>query len=522
MIDKFCPPCPDCLDSRGVHKKGVDKCVDGPVQTYLCVPCNRRFNDRTAGQVKVQKFHNRIRKSNVYIITSAQNATGINEDFWYSLLNYKEYNDAELIVIPMRYKNPTSVWTDSQENQEWWVGEVQEYLHDYNFEIHPKCVVMGEIKIQPTAVRPLSGLQSVSGDRTGIFGHPKVQLETVPVPVGGFPKIITTTGCVTKKNYTDSKAGKKAEFNHVFGATIVEVDKKGKYFHMRQVIADKLGSFIDLDTLYTPDEVKPAPRALGLVMGDTHAQCVEESVLRATFEGENSLVGRTNPEVLVWHDVLDFISANHHHRNDPFFLAAKNKAGIDRIADELETTFNLVNKYGKGRRNVFPASNHNEALHRWLRETDWRKERDYYNIEVYLETALYMIKNMETDVTPFHIPDPFVYWAKKLLDKDLDAVLLGRREDFSIANISVGQHGDIGSGGSRGSLLAYSKLGNKSIIGHTHAPGIIDGAYQVGTNSKLQLDYNIGPSRWLHTDCLILANGKRQLIHFIYGNFTSG
>ena len=40
-----------------------------------------------------------------------------------------------------------------------------------------------------------------------------------------------------------------------------------------------------------------------------------------------------------------------------------------------------------------------------------------------------------------------------------------------------------------------------------------------GTNSLLRLDYNSGPSSWLHTDCIVYANGKRSLINFIEGKW---
>jgi hypothetical protein len=76
-------------------------------------------------------------------------------------------------------------------------------------------------------------------------------------------------------------------------------------------------------------------------------------------------------------------------------------------------------------------------------------------------------------------------------------------------------HGDKGPNGARGSLKNLRGVGVKSIIGHSHSPGISEGCYQVGTSSCLRLDYNAGPSGWLNTHCVLYANGKRSLINII-------
>ena len=49
----------------------------------------------------------------------------------------------------------------------------------------------------------------------------------------------------------------------------------------------------------------------------------------------------------------------------------------------------------------------------------------------------------------------------------------------------------------------------------------MDGVYQVGTSSRLKLEYNSGPSSWLHTHCCIYPNGKRTLITIIDGQWRA-
>jgi len=115
--------------------------------------------------------------------------------------------------------------------------------------------------------------------------------------------------------------------------------------------------------------------------------------------------------------------------------------------------------------------------------------------------------------------DPFTYWAKKMMCSAGRTTFLERDQGFMINGIDVGQHGDVGPNGARGNRRSFTKIGVKSIIGHSHSPGIEDGVYQTGTNSLLALEYARGPSSWLHTDCIIYGNGKRTLINIIDGKW---
>jgi hypothetical protein len=342
-------------------------------------------------------------------------------------------------------------------------------------------------------------------------------LKTVPVPSHAFPKILTTTGCVTQSNYTQTKTGKKGDFHHSYSAIVVELD--GDMFHLRQLNSVMDGSFIDLDYEYTPTGVKKAPPAAALIMGDTHAQFVEPSVMKATFEDKDSIVNLLKPEHLCWHDALDFYSKNHHNRGNTFIDYAKHNSGLNDVKKEVELTFNLVNKHTEklNIKNIFPASNHPEALFRWIKESDWRS--DPVNAEFYLETALFMVKGTSMGDSGTITPDPFVYWGNKFLKKPQNSVFLSRDQSFVISGVDVGSHGDLGPNGSRGSITNISKIGVKTVSGHSHSPGIYDGAYQVGTSSKLKLEYNRGPSGWLQTHCILYANGKRSLINIIKGKY---
>ena len=50
-----------------------------------------------------------------YLVTAAQNATPVHPEWWAVLKTMAKALRAELLVIPLRYKNPTSQWSGSQQ-----------------------------------------------------------------------------------------------------------------------------------------------------------------------------------------------------------------------------------------------------------------------------------------------------------------------------------------------------------------------------------------------------------------------
>ncbi len=442
------------------------------------------------------------------IVTAAQNATPVHEGFWLALLKACEHLDADLRVIPLRYKNPTSRWTESQANEEVWSERVTPYLCTKRVRLNQNLVLLGDVKTQPTAMSPLTGFDAITEGESGILGHTKLQLRSVATPQNRYPKLLTTTGACTSPNYTDSKAGKLGEFHHCLGATLVELD--GKHFHLRQLNADKkTGAFQDLDKVYAPEGVTEGT-VEAIVLGDAHVGSVDPAVERATF-GSGGMVGALRPKYLVWHDLLDGYAVNPHHQDNPFIRVAKEKQGLADIAQEVARACRYVQGHTpEGATSLVVASNHDEFLRRWLMTANWKN--DPINALFYLATAKVMC-NAVSDGERF---SPLGYWMSLLTPGvrylDID-------ESFQISGIETGVHGDLGPNGSRGSVRNLRRIGVKSVIGHSHSPAIEEGCYQVGTMTKLRLEYNLGPSSWLNTHCLIYPSGKRSLVNIIDGEW---
>src|SRR3990172_5670670 len=269
-----CPKCGGEKFQHGGHTRGVQRyhCKNKSCGWHGTQPVGIE-DDQAVGlpHLNVEELHKRISSGEVkrFVITSAQNATPVWKPFLKSLLSFCVHQNAQLVVIPYRYKNPTSMWSKSAQHDDWWAKELHPYLYDRRIDLGPHLTLLADIKAQPTSTRPLQGFETMTGGKSAILGHPKLELLTVPTPQQSMAKILVSTGAVTKKNYIPSKAGKKAEFHHTFGACLVELDDSGIFF-VRQINATRSGSFCDLDYEYHPIHPPLKNDIAALVMGDTH------------------------------------------------------------------------------------------------------------------------------------------------------------------------------------------------------------------------------------------------------------
>lgn len=518
--------CRECGETQ-FKKSGF---TEAGTQRYECTNCKTKTtNPKQIKETEVEEIDSELntelhlerlikelgKKRSRIVITSAQNATPVHSGFFNTLKKYCELNNALLVVIPYRYHNPTSIWSKGDEAQDWWADELVPYLLDQKVVLNDNIVLLADIKTQPTAVSPTSGFETITSGRSAILGHPKLEWVTIPTPNKKLAKVVCTTGAVTKANYTPTKAGKKGEHHHTFGAALVEIEDD-KFF-LRQLVAVSDGRFIDLDYEYSPKGRKKT-EALGLVMGDTHYEFIDPGVVEATFTSQDSMVAVLKPKYLIWHDLHDFYSRTHHHIGKVFINYAKYKDNRDDIELWLTKTFEFVDRMSPNwTTNIIVPSNHPEALARWVAETD--PKQDPKNLMFWAETFKAMLESTKSTPSGTYTLDPFAYWGKKKLRCSNRTRFLQRDESFRLRGVEVGYHGDVGAGGARGSIRTFGKIGTKTIIGHSHTPGIKDGVWQVGTSSRLKLDYNTGPSSWLHCHGVIYANGKRSLLVIVDGQW---
>jgi predicted transcriptional regulator len=444
-------------------------------------------------------------KKKRFIITWAQNNTPVNTGLLKNIEAYAEYINASVHVIAGRYKNPTSTWTAEQEENEFWDEKVLKYLDANRHDIHKYVSIMSDIKVQPTAVNPMTGMQALSGVNSCIFGAPKVQMEMIPVLDGNIPKMMATTGSITEKNYTDSKSGKVGDFHHTFGFCIVEI-KDDEVFFIRQVTADdKTGAFTDLYYNVSNTKVTRVVSIAAAVLGDLHLGHHDEQVLDTTL---NVLFKNLKPANVVLHDVFDGHSISHHESKDAFQLYRREQDGTNSVKREVDNMLEWLKKVEKYNVTIV-RSNHDDFIDRWLINNDWKK--NIKNALEYINYASLILQGKAPKgIIPCLIEDRFP-----------KMVTLDRSTSFKVKGWELGQHGDVGANGSRGSLLQFRKLNTKCVVGHYHSPGRKDGGLAVGTSTKLRVGYNIGPSSWLQSHVIIHEDGRAQHVNFLNGEFTT-
>tara|TARA_R110000772_G_scaffold17946_3_gene50089 strand:+ start:201114 stop:202817 length:1704 start_codon:yes stop_codon:yes gene_type:complete len=504
---------------------------------------NLKFSEEVdSPELKKAKKRSFNKKAKRFIITWAQNDTPIHLEFLNNIEHYAKEINADIHVIAGRYKNPTSVFTDKSHDM--WSESVQQYLDAARHDIHKYVSIMSDVKVQPTAINPMTGLQGMSGINSCIFGSPKVQMEMIPVLEKAKPKMMLTTGACTVKNYTDSKAGKKGEFHHTLGFVIVEI-KDDKIFYMRQVTAEDNGNFTDLyyntrfkgtkepivfegDTiaeqlgnksdwvrahcgarpveLVGKTTVKRIKKIEACILGDIHYGHHDNRVLKKTYK----LLDKVKPNHVILHDVFDGDSISHHAMKDPFIQYGKEVHGTNDLGREVDFMMKKLKKFEKYDNVVIVRSNHDDFLDRWLKLGDWKKQPTYKNSPLYMEYSGILLRQYAE--TPEDIKGVIPELINRIFPK---FITLGRRDSYRVKDWELGQHGDYGSNGSRGSLVQMRKLNTKIVVGHYHSPGRKDGAIAVGTSTRLRVGYNQGPSSWAQSHVIIHEDGKAQHIVFI-------
>jgi hypothetical protein len=243
--------------------------------------------------------------------------------------------------------------------------------------------------------------------------------------------------------------------------------------------------------------------------------------MRTLAWGKGGILDVLRPKRQVFHDTLDFRSRNHHDERDPWrgFDKLVN-AGTSVLGEVTEAAQFLAQAHRPWLESLVVCSNHDMALERWLKESDFRL--DVGNAPFFLRANLAAFEAMARGDKNFYT----VEWAFRstgvklpkgirFLRRDEDCIVCPTAND----GIEVGMHGDKGSNGAKGSLLGFARTGRKCIVADSHSAGIQDGAYQVGVMGSLDQGYNVGQSSWSHTNAIVYPNGKRTLFTIWKGHW---
>lgn len=444
-------------------------------------------------QFSAAKIHT-LKEKKRYIISSAQTASPVNLSFLNNIEAYAKFIDAEIGIIATRYRNPTSIW---KEEGDVWDCKTHKYLTANRQLLHNSVLLLADLKIQATSPNPTNGVELFGEKASCIIGSPRIAMKSVPVLPDQEQKFIYSTGSVTVPNFTDTVAGGKAAEQHSYGFVIVEIEND-KIAHIRNVEADEDGNFNDL--IYRIENCEITREATEcLVWGDCHFAQKEERVRDAFRELSNKLGINVN----VLHDVWDSESINVHNTKNPIVQHQLMKSGKDDLSKELRQMFDELDWFEENMANtIIIASNHDDMLDRAMIQGDWRD--NLKNAELFLKMLQVTLSGKAPlGIIPYYVNKTFC-----------NIKALGVNDSYVLNGVELALHGHKGPNGARGNIASFSKLPFNTIIGHSHAPSIVNGCYQVGISCSMQHGYNNGLSSWAYNGVTLNNHGKRQSITF--------
>jgi len=445
-----------------------------------------------------------------YVITSAQAFAKPNNQFLDSLETYIDKMHAELIVLPMIGNSASQDYIPQNFHE-----RILEYGLQYDSKSLNNNIGIEQFNVRPYQVDPITGLQRFAQrEKSLIFASPKQRWGYIPHSNSKMPKALITTGAATKPNYATKmdvsaerrRLGNIALRDHEYGAIVVEVIN-GKKYHWRNLDSQINGKFSDLGVEYdakTTREVKP----LAMVCGDWHTGYTDKKIKKTTLD----MIAEQKPKRLILHDFFNGHSISHHMQNN--FISQMIREGADKRNLSLEQELLLCGKELEKISNTLengeiyiPEANHLEFLNRYLDEGRFIKDPINAKLAFKLASAYADGKN------PVEEGIKYVYGVPD------NVTFLTRWDDLKVKGYQLGNHGDTGPGGGRGSIASKEKDFGKSITGHVHKSEKLRQTFTVGTMIPFDTFYIKGnPVAWTHSHAFIYPTSV-QMVNIIDGKY---
>lgn len=442
-----------------------------------------------------------------YIITAAQNNTGVHPAFFENLLLCAKTIGAQIQILPIRY---TTQLDQLSKATPVWVPEVREYLLDDDAFINSSVRLATSANILPTAKIPVNAAAALNdGEYLTLVAHTKRQIKTLPRPKdGGIHRWAATTGVCTLRHYTDSRAGAEASARHTYGALVVDVEHSGQV-RFDEITANENGDFVYKQRLYRAGHASRVIGSQAMVLGDLHCEkmCVD------SWQRAIEQVKFFKPEVVAIHDCYDQMSRNHHNlKSGKFLYSMQNRAVIDDLTDVISRINELAAYCG----NVYIVqSNHDLALDKWLDDGSYRPDQDPINAKLYYFLKFCILESIDNgeDIQALELAFRELREIAPQLPKLAVNVIFGNQnKSFKVAGVELSQHGHTGNNGARGSANAYKSWSMPIVTGHTHAPYKDGDQVTVGVTGSLDMGYNIGGTSWDRANAVIDILGITNLV----------
>lgn len=482
-------------------------------------------------------------RGRTFLITGAQNDAPVHDGFWGNLTAYGRWLGADLIVGAWTYE--TAWFNENQGASRVYDPRIRPHMCFGQMALGDDFLFLGDVNVLPTAARPLSDLTSHSRGRWAVLPHARRALQTLPHtdPSRQGGQISTSMAC-TRPKVVPRKAGQRAVFHHVVGATIVEFSDTGRVF-VRQLSAEDDGSFFDLGPeglrRVSKGKVVAGPKAgrpEGIVYADAHEAKLSPTTSIACWGFDQrdgarvsypSLHDTLRPLRAFVHDGFDNESRNHHHQKDAAYQFEMAVRGRESVLEEVGGFAAFLRRLHRPWGEVFVVeSNHDIGLTRYVTEGRYRGDGINHRFGLQLELAYadWVVEKaacLDRYAAPPHFS--LLELAARRLDPggtDLGHVTwLYDNTSFKVQGVEHAHHGFRGEGGKPATTNGYTKLGVKISIGDKHRGAILDGVYQAGA-CELQMGYNKGIQTWSVTHIVQYPNGKRTLVTMQDGAWCAG
>jgi hypothetical protein len=370
--------------SNGAMQKAYRKAVEQGLMQHVKMGRKSHQDQKPISVERSTAPKARKAHAKAYILTSAQNNTLVHDGLWENLNALAADIGAEIFVSTFLYGN-RSVWQKNLDKKRagkgergeadvWYDPRVVPHVNNDRVQIAKGLVWCGEANISPTAERPLSGFEVLTGRQSMVLPSVKQDMQSIPTLGGSGAKFNYCTGTVTNRNYIQRKAGHKAEFHHMMGALLVMVDDAGHWW-ATQINADSKGNFNVYDWRAEEGKITEGNRVEAITFGDIHRDEIDEAVAESTW-GKGGLVDTLRPRFQFMHDLLNFARRSHHNIKDPYVMYAMHVAKRESIESELLQIIDWLRNvaYRPDCQIVVVDSNHDRHLMRWLKEADGRRD----------------------------------------------------------------------------------------------------------------------------------------------------
>lgn len=417
-----------------------------------------------------QFFPAKPHKNTDVAVTAYVVGVSLDEKSWGVFKFFCEKNHLQPVVVPIRYKNPSSLAEAMrQEDEASFIDpRVLPYLLVDRVTIQ-QVTILSDVKVQVTATNPIATIGEFSRGSTCILPHIQQGFQGNPRMLPDPLKLTFATGTITKKVYGDHLAAKRAEFNHVQGWCVLSGGTVRLVHCFR-------GDAIDLGKSYSSTDVTDyAP--IASFWGDSHFG-QEDSV--AHDWAKNVTINHKCQQIIL-NDTFDGSTINHHEKN----AYQKNRI-FSSVAGEIGYHNQQMEKLIEIFDVSVMCSNHNNWLDLWLNE-----------------------------VHPMNLSnedDRFVYGEILQGNKVLAGDIKASGSVVGVTKVKV-FHGHETVNGGRMTYRALSKIGSKSVHGHTHSPYQYHGVFNPGCLCLLEQDYTKGSlTSWGHGVAMIYPNNVVQVL----------